>query len=476
MLIVSLFYFVTREAYFTSLFLSLALAVLGLLLVMRRLLMSDFASLALVALLVSSKAFVDFTVSGLENPLTHAFLAVFLVRFVRGVNTPREMFVLTLLASLAAVNRLDTILFFVPCLLYSLWTSNARGRALASTLVGSAPLVLWFVFSVFYYGFLFPNTYYAKINADIPASVLIPQGLCYLLNSLNLDPATLAITIVGVVSPILCRRTDLLPISGGILLYVAYVIYIGGDWMSGRFLTGPLFGSAVLLSYCWCRVFNRTSVGLISALVVLGLASPYSPLLSHSGYGAKQEAGADAVDANGIEDVRATHYKAKGLLNVTRRFRGGIPDYRRFPEGQPEELMVIPLVGIPVAFHWGPKVHVIDRYGLADPLLARIPMAADFYFRIAHRRRDIPPGYRTTLKTGKNTISDPNLAAYYDKLSHVVRGDLFSLSRIAEIWRINTGAYDYLLDAYAESVVKHNEKRSLDWSEFRGRRTRRPPG
>ena len=54
MLIVSLFYFVTREAYFTSLFLSLALAVLGLLLVMRRLLMSDFASLALVALLVSS--------------------------------------------------------------------------------------------------------------------------------------------------------------------------------------------------------------------------------------------------------------------------------------------------------------------------------------------------------------------------------------------------------------------------------------
>jgi arabinofuranosyltransferase len=50
-----------------------------------------------------------------------------------------------------------------------------------------------------------------------------------------------------------------------------------------------------------------------------------------------------------------------------------------------------------------------------------------------------------TLATGTNQIRDPNVAAYYDKLSFVIKGPLWDWSRWVEIWNWNTGKYDDLL-------------------------------
>jgi len=40
------------------------------------------------------------------------------------------------------------------------------------------------------------------------------------------------------------------------------------------------------------------------------------------------------------------------------------------------------------------------------------------------------------------------LREYYDKLSLVTKGILFGFNRLVEIWNLNTGKYDYLVEAY----------------------------
>lgn len=88
----------------------------------------------------------------------------------------------------------------------------------------------------------------------------------------------------------------------------------------------------------------------------------------------------------------------------------------------------------------------MDVAALCDPLLARFPSIKPW--RIGHFLRKIPQGYAETL-TGKiNLIQDASLAKYYNKLSLITRGDLWSTDRYEAIWKMNTGQYNYLLKKY----------------------------
>ena len=98
-----------------------------------------------------------------------------------------------------------------------------------------------------------------------------------------------------------------------------------------------------------------------------------------------------------------------------------------------------------LGYYAGPDVHIVDRNGLTDPLLARLPVRDPVDWRIGHFRREVPAGYIDTLRDGRNLIQDPDLAAYYEPLRFVTSGRLWSTARWFEIWRFNTGAYDDLL-------------------------------
>jgi arabinofuranosyltransferase len=94
----------------------------------------------------------------------------------------------------------------------------------------------------------------------------------------------------------------------------------------------------------------------------------------------------------------------------------------------------------------GPHVYIVDQLGLCDPLLARLP--AQRPWRIGHFERSVPDGYVETLESGHNRFVDPHLALYDDKLRIATRGNLWDPQRLIEIWKLNTGAYDYLLVDY----------------------------
>ena len=63
-----------------------------------------------------------------------------------------------------------------------------------------------------------------------------------------------------------------------------------------------------------------------------------------------------------------------------------------------------------IGYFAGPTVHIVDRYALADPLLARQPASSPEKWRIGHFERDVPAGYIQTLRTGVNQIADSSLA------------------------------------------------------------------
>ena len=67
-------------------------------------------------------------------------------------------------------------------------------------------------------------------------------------------------------------------------------------------------------------------------------------------------------------------------------------------------------------------------------------------WRIGHYERMIPAGYKESLQLEENVIEDPDLALFYDKMTIITRGRLTSPRRLLEIWKMNTGQYDHLIN------------------------------
>ncbi len=459
MLLLSVSYFFTREIYYTSIAVSLAVSMAAASVYSLRIARSAAAAGLGVLVLGLSNAFVDYSTSGLENPLTHLLLAVFLGLYFGAPATPRRLFWLSAVASLAGVNRMDTLLLYAPALLVAWWQTPRRWKALGWAALGQAPFLLWEVFSIVYYGFPFPNTAYAKLNTGVADGELAVQGLFYLLNSLHHDPLTLSAILGGVVLGLRARRAREVAVALGVLFYLVYTVKIGGDFMSGRFLTAPLFASVALAGWLLPERLNAR-VGEVAVLggiiLALGLISPLPT------YRVDVPPEYSKSDEKRINDERAWYWADVSLLGRSR--------YHPVPTSQGREsglaaraagerdYTVIPVNNVGLfGFYCGPNVYAIDQYALADPLLARLPAEREANFYVGHFHRVIPEGYLSTLYSGNNLIEDARLAQFYDSLRLIVRGPLFDARRWSAIWRMNTGQLNHLIDTeryrYPEQVT-----------------------
>lgn len=438
------------QLYYINIFLSIILSIISVAVLAFGIARSVRIAVIVVLVLTFSKAFVDYSTSGLENPLSHFLLAFFLLSYLRkGVISEKRIFMLAGITSLAALNRLDTILFYLPALAYLFWRYHKEIKLLRYLVIGLLPILIWVIFSIIYYGSPFPNTAFAKLNTGIDKWQLFYQGGKYFINSIRLDPITLSVIGMALVWVIGARRKRLIPLAAGILMYSFYVLSIGGDFMSGRFFSMSLFASvALFVSHPINLKENLNLVWLF--IILIGFSQPTSPLRSPRDYGVIQEF-RDVIDVNGIADERGVYYPRMGFLRMepTKPFPGS-----RFagPKWvyQGYETVHVELVGKlgVLGYQAGPNIHVIDKFALADPLLARLPIQDPDQWRIGHFIRVIPDGYLETLSIGNNVIHDANINLYYEKIFLITHGELSSWDRIIEIWNINIGKYDYLIDAY----------------------------
>ncbi len=447
MFTVSLFYWITGEIYLTTLLLSVAISLLAVTLLASKIAIERLAALLAVFALTLSKAFIDYSTSGLENPLSHLLLVIFFILFFRAQTfTPMSIFWLSLVASLGVVNRMDVALIFVLPLAYLLIKNHSR-NAIAALFIGQAPLILWEIFAIVYYGFPFPNTAYAKLNTGISNADYVQQGLLYFLNSLQWDAITVVLIAFGLALGFSNHSIKERLAAVGVVFYLLYIVRVGGDFMSGRFFTVPLFVSVILIIR---RDFSRLPGGvlpvLFGAALMLALSVP-NPTLRISDYG-EIDRGPVHLGSNGILDERMLYYGSTGLLNTLRDVPQ--PSFYWAQYGEQARLMERPLAdnyGIGMfGFAAGPHVYVIDKLALADPLLARLPAKQKVDWRIGHFERQMPDRYYQSLLLRGNVLEDDNLRMYYDKLNLVTKGRLFDPARWVEIWRFNTGQYDHLID------------------------------
>ena len=231
-------YLVTGEAFYTPILVSLGVsgAAVACLVVGPVREGRGLGAAAALACLLSSKAFVDYTSSGLETPLSYLLLAIGVhVALSEPVSEERRLGALALITSLAFVNRMDSVLLLLPSLLLSLGAA-ARGTTptltwLRSLLLGSLPALCWVAFALFYYGSPVPNTFYAKLATGIDGALLREQGLFYLGHAFRFDAVTplVILLLLGVAGVEVFRRrsTAAAAVAGGIILQLLYVVEIG---------------------------------------------------------------------------------------------------------------------------------------------------------------------------------------------------------------------------------------------------------
>src|SRR5262245_1313843 len=147
----------TGEPYYTSLAVSILLTLATVALICGRVAATPLAALLAVCMLLASRAFVEYSTSGLENPLSHLLLVVFAYAYLTKPLDRRSVTILCFIASLLLLNRLDLALLILPALLHALWVAWPE-RVFVRAALAFVPFVAWEILSVVYYGVPFPNT------------------------------------------------------------------------------------------------------------------------------------------------------------------------------------------------------------------------------------------------------------------------------------------------------------------------------
>jgi arabinofuranosyltransferase len=403
----------------------------------RRLGLEGFALPLGAVLFAAVPAGWDYVTSGLETGLTLGwlgltFLCLCLIPPGGRPSRPR-LGGAAVLAGLGPLIRPDLAVFGGAFVLVLLLRAGWRPRLLGAVLLaGAAAPLAYQVFRMGYFGSLVPNTALAK-EAGM---AYWAQGLRYLVDfgaAYALWLPLVPVLLWGLVplGTALRRRPDapgtpgwrsgalallLLPPAAA-LLHALYIVRVGGDFMHGRMLLPSLFGLLLPLAVAagrrWWQPLLPLAVLLPWAVVAgLWLRPPYfnagpDPPQSVGRQGIADERGfyvrlsrrphpvtlADYGDAPWTRDGQALRRRAggaeagagdgeRGLLTWQASGQGG-PDrvggapLRPLAPGVPPPVAVVAVrnnIGL-TGYAAGPRVHIVDRLGLGDPLAARLYLA-----------------------------------------------------------------------------------------------------
>ena len=454
--LLSLAQIVGQDIYYASLGLSFLCSLILLVTLRAGLSMGSFL-LAMVCLL-SSKSFVDYSWSGLENPATHVLYGLFLLRALRAPQADvrdeqKAFYFLALLAGLLGTNRLDNLLFCLPVLIGRAFVFRRHPRILARAALGFLPLALWELFAMIYYGFPYPNTAYSKLATGIPAAQLRLQGVMYFVSELFFDPVAIILIVAAIALALGARLKHLYLPLVGVLLYLLYMVRIGGDFMAGRFFSTPVLGATLILVAALSAIVESTpvAVALLAAGAALGLGflvTPHPTLAPETTACRALPPGESGWDARGVAYERVYYCRYTGLIQVMRE--GSLPTDDRVARGRALSVDHATALGmLGVSGYFAPESAVIvDAHGLSDAFISHLPVPKTTGWRIGHFARAIPEGYLATLdnekRKGPVVIQKPTWAELYKHLRPVVAGPIWSFDRFKEIARFNLGSYAQL--------------------------------
>ena len=422
----------TGAIFHTALALSLALTFVCVALIARHS-VGRWSALWAVIALFFSEAFVEYSSASLENALAHA-LAAALVVTVAGLSpesalspmSARRAWVPALCAGLLVVTRHDFAVLVGPATLAILAQSHGRDRWRA-LLAAASPLVLWSIFSIVYYGSLWPNSAYAKLNNGMSMAASFSASEAYFRDLVKYDAVSALVIAVAAIRGLLQGSWRMRSLASGLVLYMLYLGSAGGDYMGGRLFSTPFVVAVAMLALNVRLRWWWNAPAWIVVTLVLGW---------HQGWIVK--------DVHPHAEARrmsqhAWMYPFTGWLAETRRV-----DFSNMPwgaqglqaRGEKHEMVAKCAVGL-YGFNAGPNVRIIDPLAITDGFLSRLPSKKPSY--PGHFERAFPDGYVDSLTSGANQLRDPSLRLLYEKIRLVETGALFDPLRLQAIWALNTG-------------------------------------
>jgi arabinofuranosyltransferase len=165
--------------------------------------------LIFVLLLSACKALTDFLTAGMENMLA-IFLSIYWFYSFQdtwstkatpssSTHVPLSIWHLSIACFLLILTRHDLGLLFFPPTVYTIATSYTKQNWKQTTayfLSASIPIVCWTLFSIFYYGFAFPNTAYAKLATGVSLTDSLLRGFYYYESLLLFD--LISLILIGI--------------------------------------------------------------------------------------------------------------------------------------------------------------------------------------------------------------------------------------------------------------------------------------
>ncbi len=261
------------------------------------------AGLMAAFVLCFNPSYVFWAGSGMESSLFATLILLSLFLYFRESESSARYIAISITLALASLTRPEGLLFFGLLFVHFCFWRLFRPKRLDVKLLLSilVPFCLFIVPYLMwrnaYYGFLLPNTFYAKTGENNPG---IPGGLAYLADYLKANPWSVGLLLTA---PFFAKNKARLSfVYLCVTAFTCYVVVIGGDFMPlHRFFLPILPWFAVCFALLVCGLVNhllteeRTSarrLALISAAfaVVFMLNSRTLYTSSHRiSYDIKQE-------------------------------------------------------------------------------------------------------------------------------------------------------------------------------------------
>lgn len=429
----------------------------------------------LTGMLIFSNGFIEYSTSGLENPLAYLSIAVSFalsVSILAGRGSKWWVLPTLLALTFAAVflTRFDLIVLIAPVALVLIYSQRNSWKVIVvAALSFAVPVIIWFTWTWLTYKTLLPNTFAAKRNVEIPQLELAVQGFRYFYISFEHDPVIMITLSLGIIAGLVFGGLLLRAWTLGIVFYLLYVISIGGDFMASRFMAVPALVSALVLASISLR--NNSAAQLTqpdsSASKDVWVAPGVSIVaLTFLALGASLSGSTPTAMANpqaqrwefeqnmnaGVADERGWYVESdkslKGLLDrlslayihpdiVALTYENGLDRSLReiskaaqnWPVNDgdftnPSEVGAycggLGFLGIAT----GPITHLVDMCALTDRFLAEKPYAPrePFAWRIGHLERQVPEGYLEAVATGDpSKLTDPAWALELEQLWAEIR-------------------------------------------------------
>jgi arabinofuranosyltransferase len=221
--------------------------------------------------------------------------------------------------------------------------------------------------------------------------------------------------------------------------------------MSGRFFSLPFIFSLTIILTNVSLSNEKHKYGIVLTLIAFILLIPRSSVMSGADY---TGAGSMYVEERGIQDERGYYYKNASLWRAIKGEEMPNPNSPsiKLAKKIKEQTHPIYLVGVIgfLGYYLGPETYILDPLCLPDPFRSRLNMAKVKNWRVGHYLRPIPYGYTLSILQQQNLINDPNLNKYYAVIRNIVRDDIFSEERFINIFKINFGFYNYLIENYKD--------------------------